>query len=445
MGRQAPKAAASAAGASPFALTHRASRITHLVLLLALLAACSIAVPGVGGPPPARIAYVTPDGLIATFSPGGRPTVISPTAPNDADDADDPARRRYNWPSWSPDGRRVAFLAYDGIGNSGAVLVAEPNGANRVVVQELPYGYPVYLSWSPDSASLAMLATGEDSLRLLVGDISGRGDVRAVGVGQPLYSSWSPDSASLIVHTNGSYFSVVAGRLAVVSARTEAAPERVDIDPETFRAPAWSPTGAYQAIAGDNGIGRPALFLRTRDGVLRRFEEIAGPAALVWSPTGDRLAWSALDGSPLGYDGLHIATPDGKTRQRLTDDRLFAFFWSPDGARIAYFAVDESRRAVVLRVLPSAGGPARTVAAFQPTREFVQLITFFDQYAQSVSIWSPDNRTLLFAGWPPEAETDAPASLYAVPADGSAPAEALTPGRIGFYAPEPRQAGGGRP
>jgi TolB protein len=416
--------------------SRRPRRAAYLACLVLLLGACSLALPGLPGAPAARIAYVTPDGLIATITPGGQPAIVTPPAPGDASD---PGRRRYNWPTWSPDGQRLAFIAIDGIGNSGAVLVAEPTGANQVIIEELPRGYPIYLSWSPDGARIAMLTAGEDTLNLLIGNADGRGQARKLTAGQPLFSSWSPDGRALVVHANGTFFAPTLGRLSIVPTDAGAPLEPIDLDPEPFRAPAWSPAGSHQALAGDNGIGEPGLFLRARDGSLRRFADLTGPPAIIWSPAGDRLAWASLDGPPFAYNGLNVATPDGRTRLRLTDARHFAFFWSPDGEQIAYMTLDDSERLLVLHVIPSRGGEARTVASFQPSREFIQLVSYFDQYAQSVSIWSPDSRTLLYAGWPPEADTETPAVLFTVAADGSAPAQALTPGRIGFYAPPPRQ------
>ena len=409
----------------------------YSVLVLFLLAACARPLGGGSGAPPARIAYVTPDNAIAVIdATGGTPTLLSDSArPVTATTGPNRLTRRYAWPTWSPDGRRVAFMALDDNGISGGVLVAGADGRNRVTIHEMPSAYPIYLSWSPDSASLALLVSGEETLRLLLADAGGRGDPRQLITGQPLFSSWAPDSHSLLVHTGSGSFGQSSAGLYLVSTEPNTRPERIDVYPGDVRAPAWAPDGRYGAFAGDNGIGTNAVFLRTVDGGLRRFADLGETAAIVWSPTGDRLAWSSAVGFPTYYDGLHLATADGRTRLRLTDEPLYAFFWSPDGTHIAYLALDESERVLQWRVIPAAGGAARTVATFQPTREFVQFAIYFDQYVQSHTIWSPDSRTLLYAGWPAESSRDEPATLYTVPADGSSPARALTPGRIGFFAP----------
>jgi hypothetical protein len=37
---------------------------------------------------------------------------------------------------------------------------------------------------------------------------------------------------------------------------------------------------------------------------------------------------------------------------------------------------------------------------FEPTESFLYLIQYFDQFAQSVALWSPDSRSLVYTGQP---------------------------------------------
>jgi Tol biopolymer transport system component len=47
-------------------------------------------------------------------------------------------------------------------------------------------------------------------------------------------------------------------------------------------------------------------------------------------------------------------------------------------------------------VVGLGGGAARSLASFTPSDDFAFQLAFFDQYAQSTSIWSPDGRRLVY-------------------------------------------------
>ena len=90
-----------------------------------------------------------------------------------------------------------------------------------------------------------------------------------------------------------------------------------------------------------------------------------------------------------------VDTASGEVTTVL-DDTALAFFWSPQGDKL-----------LVLDIVP--GPIARwqvwseqglePMAEFFPTQPFfTEFITFFDQYAQSVSLWSPDGTTIAFPG-----------------------------------------------
>jgi TolB protein len=403
------------------------------LLLSWLLTGCSLW-PGPAAPA-ARIAFVTPEGAVAVIAASGGPiTQLSPTLTVTGDQRRD--GRVYTWPTWAPAGQRVAFLAIDPV-YTGAVLVAAADGGAHVTVHEI-YGHPIYLTWSPDGRQLATLANGQEELELLLSDASRPSEGRRLISGQPLYSAWSPDSQTLLVHTGGDYQRNRLGRLWLVSTTLGVDATPIDVDPSDFRAPAWSPTGSHQLVAGDNGVGTVALFLRTTDGGLRRFVDVDGEPAAVWSPRGDRLAWSTAAAFPDYYRGLEVATVDGRQRRRLTEAPLLAFFWSPDGRRLAYFGFNDAGDRLELWVIDADQGPGRRLASLRPTRELIQLISHFDQYAQSVTLWSPDSQRLLFAGWEAGvAESATIPWLYSVAADGSGPPEPLVAGRIGFYEPGP--------
>ena len=102
--------------------------------------------------------------------------------------------------------------------------------------------------------------------------------------------------------------------------------------------------------------------------------------------------------------------------QRVSRDMALAFFWSPDSQRLAILApsVEEEEpstrvgglaapmpqeRRLLFRwwVADLPGGELQPLASFLPTRSFLLIVPYFDQYAQSIRFWSPDSRYLVYS------------------------------------------------
>ena len=80
---------------------------------------------------------------------------------------------------------------------------------------------------------------------------------------------------------------------------------------------------------------------------------------------------------------------------------------------------------------------------FVPSREQLSVFEFFDQYAYSHSPWSPDSRSLVFAGIPVGSGTTASHgsgqpprySIVTVDAAPTAFADIVAEGILGFWSP----------
>ena len=212
-----------------------------------------------------------------------------------------------------------------------------------------------------------------------------------------------------------------------------------------------------------------------------------GPAALGFAPSGPQLAFIGPgEGdriAPLPIGPLRIVDAGSGDVRTLPVKDVVSFFWSPDGRTIATLGVpsagnpdaasagDDSamspgRGPAAVRLASTGAGPgaARPVAdapgvpvslafvdvakgtATAPvivslTPLFVnQVLPYFDQYALSHRLWSPDGASILL----PVVGADGVESLDLLPADGSAP-RVLVPGRSGSGAPEPLAARSERP
>jgi TolB protein len=307
----------------------------------------------------------------------------------------------FRWPTSSPDGRRIAFAGFRtqaGESLSGAVVSADASQDGASTLLESSDVGPIYLYWAPDSRRLTALLQRGNNLVLVLLDADRREQVRELLVGQPLYWSWAPDGRSLAVHLGGDARSSADAWVGLLHLEDAGAREEHFAEaPGEFRAPAWSADGrqlAYVALIG----GVSTLSVRLADGRLARVASSGNDLAFTWSPGGDWLAFSTrLAGTPGIYQGLEVARPDGNERRRLVQEPVLAFYWSPDGSRLAYLRLDTEARALSWMLVGVDGRGRRTLASFVPSDDFAFQVPFFDQYAQSTSIWSPDGHKLIYA------------------------------------------------
>jgi TolB protein len=422
-----------------------------LLLLSVLAFGCSF---GPAEPPPSapnRLAYVGPDDHVYVTSlehdephrvstlPGERPTTVG--------------QRLTRWPTWAPDGERLAYLRYDvarGVDVTYSIYVVSADGSAPRRAFESTEESPIYLSWAPDGGALALLTQRERDLHLQSIDLAGAGQVRSLATGNPLYFSWAPDARRLLLHVNGDGRANGRGLLKLIGHGEAASPPlNLLTRPTDFRAPAWSPDGSRVAYAAVTPGGQSTLAVQPlgADEPLR-LAALGPEPAILWSPSGERLAFSSRVGQrPMLYRGIETIKPDGTDRKSLSEADVAAFYWSPDGKRLAFAALNQGSRAMSWFVVDADGKNRRQVGTFVPSEEQVFMFAFFDQYAQSHGVWSPDGKYLVFAGFRPE---DAPsrgldgppapsegaeptARVFVVAADGNSPPRVVVDGSVALW------------
>jgi TolB protein len=362
-----------------------------VVILAAVVAACS-SNSDAEPPGPGRLVIIDDSGNVALVDRDG----TDRTAVTD----DAGATSVYFQPTWSPDATRLAF-SRAGVSSSEVVIHETDTDARASVDTAFP---AFYFSWAPTGDRVAFLGNGPSGgLQLSVVDTAGT-ELR-VDVGQPYYFAWHEDG-SMVVHVGTDELAVVDPDGAYVETGLGA--------PGVFRAPEWTDDGILYVERGTD-VGR--LVLTPEDGEARLLAEVPGGASFSTSPAGDRVAVQAVASDQIGdFAGAgrlaaaqeasrlpanRIVVLDLETLEwtRVGDDPVLAFWWSPDGERLLVLTVpDASPRELAWRVWFADAGLGETLDFVPGPELFRDVVPFFDQYARSLTLWSPDGSEFAFPG-----------------------------------------------
>ena len=208
--------------------------------------------------------------------------------------------RHDDWdPSWSPDGKRIAFTSSGKVlnvvqahplfveGGPPQIYVMEADGGNqrRLTNSGFAEWYP---SWSPDGKRIAFTSSGAMDTAgwyIYVVDADGQNEQRLTDQGG-WYPSWSPDSQ----------------RIAFVSSRNAFGNQIYVMDAD----------GSNQQRLTDQGGWHPS-----------------------WSPDGEHIAF--VSHRDENWE-IYVMDADGKNQRRLTRTPAHDWHpsWLPDGERIAF-------------------------------------------------------------------------------------------------------------
>ncbi|MCB8944171.1 MAG: PD40 domain-containing protein [Ardenticatenaceae bacterium] len=381
-----------------------------------------------------RLVYVTTDGHIATMNPNGSDgRILTET------------RRNYLFPAWSPVGNDIAVIG-NGRREAAIVYLQDSEEAAERTLYASSEQPAIYLYWSPNGRQLSFIASdADDGLELHIASLNEEAESRVLANGQPFYWQWTADAEQLFIHSG---FQGSEARLTLLDAAGEGEGENIAA-PGSFQSPGISADGRYWAYAEEVAAGTSWLVVAdTQSGELHR-ERHGGQIAMGWSPTANQLAFisgSEEDGRFFGpLRLLDVAT--GETTM-LSREVVLAFFWSPDGRYLAYFTAHSGSNSDLqaamrqrlakpaqqfslqfgLSVVDVTTGEGLRLAEFTPTFIFLsQFLPFFDQYALSHRLWSPDSNALVL----PMQVQDEP-HIFVVPVGGGQPQD-IAVGDMAFW------------
>lgn len=205
-----------------------------------------------------------------------------------------------NDPSWSPDGRRIAFVSNR---DNGVEHIYAMDSDGRNVTQLTRESNGSHPAWSPDGARIAF-TRNKGGIQIWVMDADGGNQTRLTHAGFNVLPAWSPDGR----------------RIAFVSSNKAI------------------------NVMDENGNNRESL--------IRERLPWGNPS---WSPDGQ---WIAFDSEHDFIIQIHVVKTDGSGfRKRLTGGsrNKLRTAWSPDGNTIAYVQEVPGKNTTTIHLMTAAG------------------------------------------------------------------------------------------
>lgn len=237
--------------------------------------------------------------------------------------------------AWSPDGKRLAFVARTPSKNEVNIFTMEPDATGNqanIAVQVTHFSsvegqVPIdELAWSPDGTKIAF-ARGANSLARPVEIVNSDGSSATALQLAPsgVHPTWSPDSAKIAFSHLNQVFLVNPDGSSLPAPLTGAAGEE----------PAWSPDGSRIAYVREF---HSIEIIASGGGTPLAISNNSQFAFASWSPSGAQLAYHEQEAANTYFQ---IVNADGSGKHHLPIVQGLnangpAPSWSPDGSRLVF-------------------------------------------------------------------------------------------------------------
>jgi TolB protein len=234
-------------------------------------------------------------------------------------------------PTWSPDGKRLAFVRYNPAGGPGAVQVyvvnADGSGERHLGEGTLP-------QWTRDGRFLVVerVQTPPKSSTIHVLAVDGSGQ-RRLAVGSSPVVSHRGSTVAFVRHMYRPNGAVATSSLYTISLDGTGLRLRSRMKgPGRLIQPSWLPNdSAFAVIERQGGLGGPLVTI-SPSGRRRVVVPTVGET-YDWSPKGDLVAYTR-------GGILYIIRPDGTEVDSYGQSNAIDIEWSPDGKKIAFSVLE---------------------------------------------------------------------------------------------------------
>ena len=341
---------------------------------------------------------------LVTIDDGGNIVTIDPDGSNPSVITDDGGTVRYFQPIWSPVADRLAWgegTEQPSVGSSAG------DGSDRKATSITAPTF--YLNWAPDGSQVGILYGGPQGVILEIVDPA-ESSTTTIGAGTPLYFSWSPDSTEMAVHVGGATFGTI-----------EPGGELMDLGSTTavYQALRWTTAGIFhidsgglELVTGDDEVllaelpGEPVYFVPNAQGTKVAIESFTD------EPAGSTAATGVASVKANAVSVLDVTTGEVDV---ASEDTSIGFFWSPDGEGLLMLQLTGSTGEADVSVWRD-GETTPLVRMTPPISFFQNVLQYFDQYAQSLQLWSPDSASVALPG-----QIGEESGVWVIPTDGTEP------------------------
>jgi TolB protein len=256
---------------------------------------------------------------------------------------------------------RIAFVA--GGARDKSLYVVDADGFHPRALTK--GGLALSPSWSPDGRQVAFSWMGTRGWSLYrVSSAGGKAEVLRAGGGLNIAPSFSPDGSQ--VAFCGSF----EGNSEIyLIGSAGGSPRRLTKVNAIDNSPSWAPNGQRIAFTSDRG-GSPQVYVMDADGggVRRLVYGLSYTDSPDWSPKGDRIAFVCRSGG--GFD-IYVVDINGQDpRQVVTGGSNLSPRWAPDGRHLVFSSDRGGRKSLYVvdadgtrtRPLNVPGAEAKTPA-----------------------------------------------------------------------------------